>query len=224
MARAILCNGAPVLKLRLSAPIAAAWTADLEASSATALTGAVTISDGSNLWKGTVLQSGVVAGLSSATVVGGAGGLRKKVSAKSYVGVIARTVVNDILAEVGERLDTTAATAPALRVTLNHWTRVTSDDADGTAGAQLSSLLAAIGATWRVLPSGAVWIGSPKFPAAKPEGVFELDREPSRQRVHVALDALNLLPDSTVGSDRVGDVEYRVAESGIHATYWLEAA
>lgn len=224
MAKAIQCNGAPVLKMRLHAPIDAAWVADIEASANAPITGAATISDGTNLWKGTVLSSGVVAGLCTAIIVGGKGGLRKPASAKSYVGAIARSVVLDILNEAGESLARASQTASELLVVLEHWTRVAALDEQGTAGAQLASVLEHLGATWRVLPDGTIWIGSPSFRRSTPTGLFELDREPARGRVHVAIDGLDLLPDSLVKNDRVDAVEYRVDENGLVATYWLEAA
>lgn len=225
MARAISCNGATVLKLRLLAPIACAWVADLDAVSETAITGAVTVTDGVSPWKGTVLRSGVVAGVCSATIVGGKGGLRKELGSKSYVGGIARNIVNDILNESGETLARKAQTASELLQVLNHWTRIgTAPGAPVTAGEQLASVLEHVGATWRVLPDGTIWIGTPTFKAAKPTGLFEITREPARERVHVELDGLDLFPDTTVGTDRVGDVEYRVEDKGIRATYWLEAA
>lgn len=220
MATAIHVNGATVLKLRLRAPIAdRAWVADLEALSDTPITGAVTITDGRNPWKGTALESGVVAGVCSVAIVGGAGGLRKVVGAKSYVGVIARSIVTDILAAAKESLARAALTAPELRTVLPHWTRY-----EGSAGEQLSSVLEAVGATWRVTPAGTVWVGSPSFLPATPAGLFELDREPSRRRVHVALDALDLTPDATIAGERVGDVELVTDDSGLRGTYWLEAA
>jgi hypothetical protein len=225
MARAITCNGASVLTLRLLAPIAAAWVADVEASIDSVISGAVTLTDGDNAWQGTVLSSGTLAGICSMLIVGGKGGLQKELGAKSYVGTVARQVVQDIAADAGETLSQKALTAPALRSVLRHWTRVGNSDGEPmTAGAQLTSVLDAVGATWRVQPNGQIWIGSPSFVTSKPTGLMELHRDPARGRVHVELDALDLLPDTNVAGNRVGDVEYRVADAGIKATYWLEAA
>jgi hypothetical protein len=225
MSRSIACNGSTVLKLRLLAPIAAAWIADAESSSDTNITGAAKITDGTNEWKGTIIRSGVVAGVCSMLVVGGSGGLRKGARAQSYTGAGARQIVTDILNEAGEKPAQKALTAPALRTVLQHWTRLGNTAMRPvTYGEQLAHVLEHVGATWRVLPDGTIWIGSPTFVAAKPAGLVEIIREPAHERVNVELDGLDLLPDTSLKGDRVGDVEYRVDANGIKATYWLEAA
>jgi hypothetical protein len=224
---AIDVNGFTVTKLRINAPIASGtWSARVEALLEAPLSGAVTVSDGANPWRGTVVEAGVVQGLSSALVVGGAGGLRKKLPARSYVGVTARSVVQDILNAVGEQASRAALTSPQLRTVLPYWTRSgpAPDGMGGTAAEQLQAVLDAVGATWRVLASGQVWIGTPAFLRSAPTGFVELDREPTARRVHAALDALDLFPDTSVQNERVGDVEYRLEGSRLRATYWLEAA
>lgn len=225
MARSITLNGAPVLGMKLRSPLEGVWVADVSARAIDALSGKATISDGENEWIGKILTSGVVAEVCTAVGVGGSGGLRLPAPAKSYVGTIVRTVVLDILADAKETLSQRALTAPALRARIDHWTRAgNASTAASSAAEQLTLVLEAVDATWRVLPAGTVWVGAPAFNRATPDGLVELDREPARQRVHVALDALDLLPDSTVNGDRVGDVEYRVEGGDLRATYWLEAA
>ncbi len=221
MAAAIDCNGFTVLKMRLRAPIRGAWWARLDATVEAPITGAVAISDGTNTWRGTVTRSGVVLGVCSALIVGGAGKLGLPVPAKSYVGVPARLVVQDLLAAAGEQADSVSLTRSPLRTVLEHWTRAGDPS---TAGQELTSLLEHVGATWRVLPSGAVWMGAATFTTAKPAGLVERDRDPSAGRVFTTLDLLDLLPASTVGDENVGDVEYELDGSELRATHWLEAA
>lgn len=221
MAAPIDVNGKTVLKMRLHAPIREAWVARLTAASTENLVGAVTISDGTNRWAGTVVRSGVLFGVCSALIVGGSGHLSDIPTAKSYTGVTARSVVQDLLNAAGEVVDGNSLTRPALRTVLEHWTRA---GVDTTVGAELTAVLDAVGATWRVLPSGKIWIGTPTFPAAKPRGFLENTRSPDAARVHAQLDLLELLPDSSVNAERVGDVEYELGSSELRATYWLEAA
>lgn len=224
MAAAIDCNGFTVLKMRLRAPLAGAWWARLDATVEAAITGAVAISDGTNTWNGTVTRSGVVQGICSALIVGGAGKLGLPVPAKSYVGVPARLVVQDLLAAAGEQADGVSLTRSPFRTVLEHWTRIGDGPSPSTAGQELTRVLEHVGATWRLLPSGAVWMGEATFTPSTPAGLVERDRDPSAGRVFTTLDLLDLLPASVVGEENVGDVEYELDGSELRATHWLEAA
>jgi hypothetical protein len=227
MARSLSCGGLAVLKLRLRAPVFGVWVARVRAAGKTAVSGAVTLTDGTNSWKGTVVpgRSGVVTGVCSALIVGGAGKLGSKLPAKSYTGAQARLVVQDLLTAAGEQADGVGLTSPLLRTVLNFWTRSGGAGVrDSTAGEELTRVLEAVDATWRVKPSGAVWAGANAFPSSKPAGIVETDREPASGRVEVMLDGLDLVPATTVGNDRVGDVEYRTDGGALFATYWTEAA
>lgn len=226
MAAPIEANGKAVLAMRLRAPISGAWVARLQALTGEdePLSGSVTISDGTNRWTGTVVRTGAVLGVCTALVVGGAGKLGDEPAARSYVGVTARSVVQDLLADAGEAADGRAMTRPELRSVLEHWTRSGVGDHPTTFGAELTRVLEAVGLTWRVLPSGAIWMGLPTFRVATPRGLVERTRDPDAGRVHTTLDLLDLLPDSSVADERVGDVEYQLSSTELRATYWLKAA
>jgi hypothetical protein len=218
--RLITCNALPVLGLRLMLPRTGVWTAALELDAEEAVTGAVEILDEGVSYVGTVVSSGVLAGVCRAEVVGGAGGFRKDVPSRSYVGVTARTVLADLMAAVGERLDA-QATRTVLAAALPYWTR-----AAGRAGTAMQDLADALGASWRVLPGGNVWMGQELWSEAE-EGIggVEMDRDDGAGTVVLAPDTIGLAPGVTLEGRRVGRVEHFFArEAPLRTTFWVEAA
>lgn len=211
----VTLNAEAVFALRLTLPLRGRWTAELEVDSEADITGAVTLSDSQPgeqvTFQGAVHRGGVLVNTWRGLIVGGTGGLSKDVTAKHYREIDARTVISELLAEVGEALATTS-TATVLAKRLPFWTRLT-----GGAREALSAVCDAIGATWRVLPSGAVWIGVDTWPAAADQ--FQVDRDFPAGTVELAPDSINLLPGVTVDGLRVGRVEHCI-DDHLRTTVW----
>lgn len=119
------------------------------------ISGQVTVSWLGSELRGYVLRSRVSDGYCSAVIEGGTGGLTKTAGAKMYdLQITAAVVAQDILTEVGERLDPSSQLGAAL----SSWVRRRS-----TAAEQLSALCDAIGCVWRVQLDGSIWIGQDTY-------------------------------------------------------------
>lgn len=209
----------PVLAMRLTLPAMGRWTCSAELDGDEAPEGQVEIVQGDVRLSGTVYRAGVVAGTLRAIVVGGSGGIGRGIPARSYQGVTARAVVEDLLAAAGERLDS-MSTRDALTAALPYWTRT-----GGPAGSALSTLVQHLGLSWRMLPAGSVWVGRESWPSA-PEtfAATELDRDHTSQTVLLAPEGIGLFPGVTYRGDRVDRVEYVVTRDGpLRATYWIDS-
>jgi hypothetical protein len=138
---------------------------------------------------GTVARgnTGVVRGAAHVQVVGGAGGLRSTLPAAGYHNVPLSVPLRALLSDAGEELAPDADTA-ALATFLPRWARLAS-----AAARSMEALAGRVGLPWRVLPSGAVWLGAERWrPAA---GEYEvLEEEPLRRAVWLASDSPSVLP------------------------------
>lgn len=213
----LTANGYPVIELTLRMPLSGLWVASLDVASDEALEGSLTLAQaGSGVeLTGYVVSSGVVAGTCRLEAVGGAGGLVTDVEARSYQGVTARDVASELLAAVGETLDS-SSTRSTVTTSLPYWTR-----AAGRATTALSRLADALGARWRVRPSGAVWLGLDTFPEYVDEEALELDRDARAGSVLVGAESIGLVPGVTFRGDRVGRVEHYFSRSDpLRTVYW----
>lgn len=211
----------PVLSMRLTLPIVGAWVLTAELDGDQEPSGAIEVVQGDVRLAGTVVRAASIAGSVRLSAVGGAGGFRAELEARSYQGAAVRDVVSDLLSAAGERLDP-SGTREVLDATLPYWTRA--GGPGGRAGASLTRLTEHLGARWRVLPSGAVWVGRETWPAA-PEGyeALALDRDGSSDHVLLAPETIGLLPGVILRGDRVGRVEHTVdRDAPLRTTFWLD--
>jgi len=214
-------NGKDVLTALLSVPLGGTWRLDatVDAESAEGLTGDLTLSldEGRSTWRCRAYRSADAFGRVELRAVGGAGGLAKVLEGQSYRQVTARVVVADLLELAGEQLDPTAEEA-LLSTLLPHWTR----DA-GLCSQQLARVVDALGAGWRVLPNGKVWLGLETWPSAP---VFEYDvlrKLPADGRLELgAVQGYRLVPGQTFEGQRVGRVEHRVMPEAIRTSVWFD--
>lgn len=222
----ITANGHPVLAGSVHMPRTGCWHADLELDHDEPLSGAVVIDADGTTFRGTVTRGGALVGAASVRVAGGTGGLRQSVGAQAYVASSAETVIRDLLGAVGESLSATSNTALLAR-TLGHWHR-----AAGPAGTALSLVTRAVGATWRMLADGTVWVGVDTYPAQVFEHV-ELDPDPLLGTWTLQDDAWHLRPGVSIGgrrdqtgkivdARRVSRVEHSVGSRGRRTTYWVD--
>lgn len=161
----ITVNGASALRGEITIPRTGAWTANVSLprlSEAVAIAGPVTVAIGSVTLHGVVVRSGENVGEIWARLQGGAGGLGKPVSAKTYRGVPARLAISEMLTEAGETLSPTSD-ADVLATMLQFWSR-----RQQTAGMALASVLETLGRPgWRVLPDGSVRVGGDAWVASR---------------------------------------------------------
>lgn len=210
-------NGAPILRGVITLPLVGAWRAELEvqADDAAALTGDVTISVGTQTFRGVSVDVGDYAGRVKLRIVGGKGGLGKPTAAKYYASIPARVVAADALSEGGEALSTTSD-AGILGSVLPFWTRVA-----GTVAESLEQLVDELDATWRVLDDGTVWVGTDMWTEAKLGRAVVTGESPADARAELALDAHALRPGMAYGGKRVGEVEIRIAPDVVRTVAWF---
>jgi hypothetical protein len=184
---ALTCAGKAVTRGEVEVPRSGPWHADLWLDADTAPSGAVELVwDGApSPWRGFVVpgRAGVLTegGPVEVRVVGGAGGLGKRLPGQSYRSATARLIVEQLLAAAGERLDGSTATALLVRQ-LARWSR-----AAGTTGEQLDALAGQLGVSWRVLPGGKVWLGvPPTTPLSLPPEAVVVRRQPVLAQVELA--------------------------------------
>ncbi|RIH88416.1 hypothetical protein [Calidithermus roseus] len=87
-------------------------------------------------------------------LVGGSGGLSRDVPARHYGRVRATQVIEDLLAEVDERIGSVQTTA-----VLPNWYRQ-----EGVAYQALEALMVNLNRTWRMDNKGLVWVGEETWP------------------------------------------------------------
>jgi hypothetical protein len=215
---AITLAGGAVLALRFTLPVSGLRTATLEADIEEAVTGTVELEDGANVYQCAIVRSGLVSGVCRADVIGGRGGLLGKLTARSYQGLPARAVLSDVLAAAGETLDATS-TPSILATPIPYWTR-----GAVSGSTALDSLCDKLGARWRVLPNGNVWVGTESWPEADEElQPDQLDRDEAAGTVYLAPDDLTLSPGIVLDGRRVGRVEYSMTRnSPLRCDFWVE--
>lgn len=192
---------APVLDARVHMPRVGAWTLAARVEAATAPTGAVTFTGGGLTLSGTVVRARAWRGGVEALVVGGAGGLAKRLDPKDFRNATVKVVLQDTLGAAGEAL-ASSSDAGALAASLNAWVRVA-----GSAGATLAQLAELGAAAWRVLADGTIWFGPESWPElSTPAEIVEA--EPARARELVWTERLTLRPGVTFRSRKVERVEH----------------
>lgn len=202
------CNGFPVVRAVVQAPLGGRWVADLEVDTGEAIAGAAALSIGGVAWIGTVLRGGVDAGdVWHGRVVGGARGLDRPVTARSWNGLQpGRGLITDLLAEVGETLSD--ASTAEVDANLSRWSRF-----DMPADRALADLARSLGCTWRVTTEGTVWVGVETWPElVLPEGVEAeaLATDPRTGASVYSMPGAYVTPGSTFERRRVGGVVYRL--------------
>lgn len=158
------------------------WTGSLILAETPQLlpTGRISVSYFGLTFLGSVLRSGTSRdGVCEVVVAGGAGGLWKALPALMHDGnppvSLVLTGPQGILTATGETLSATS-TASVLQQSLAQWPRRA-----GEAGYLLDDVVREVGAAWRVLPDGEVWVGVDEF-----EQAYRLDKD--GRRVALAAD------------------------------------
>lgn len=143
-------------------------------------------------------------------MVGGAGGLQHEITPRNYAGGVTRvkTVVDDILRDCGETLSQESDQA-ILSKQIPAWQRTPS-----TGQRALDRIVAKVGATWRVVRDGTIWIGVDEWPEVEPDGVVE-DDDWGDGVIAVAPDAPTMVPGIVVRGQRVSEVVHRLLPSGL---------
>lgn len=215
------CDGLTVLEARVHLPLTGVWHAEvfLDSESVIETLGRATLSltDGALVLVGTVRRADVWRGRVRASLVGGAHGLIKTVSARSYLLVPARTIVTGILDDCGEKL-AASSDSTILGAVLPAWTR-----AGVSGGVTLAAIVDALGANWRMLPSGEVWIGVETWPASTMTDYVLIERRPEDASLLVAPERPTLLPGTMFEGGLVGRVVHHITPERTRTEVYFDA-
>jgi len=214
MTTAATANGLSVLEGEIHLPLRGAWFAELELDSADAAkaTGIVTIIAGDVKWVGRSIEVGSFVGRVKVSVVAGAAGLGKPTSPRFYHAIPARIVIEDLLAEGKETLSSSSEKSK-LDTLLPFWTRPAGSVTDG-----LENVLDEIGATWRFLPDGTVWVGTETWPTTSLANVVIEADSPQDSRLVFSSDTPSLITGVTFRDRKVARVEHRIGPGKTRTT------
>jgi len=207
--------GVPILSAQICEPRVGRWTADVEADTAEDITGSVTLTLGSVTLVGTVHRGGLDSGRWSGRIVGGTGGLSTTLNPKNYAGATLQHVVDDIIRESGETLDS-ASTSLIGHVTANwHRTR-------GPASHALQAVADELSVPWRVTRSGTVLLGAQTATALTTTEVQVLDRPESGALLVAPAGDPELRPGVLFGDRVISYVATLIGAGKIRQELWFD--
>jgi hypothetical protein len=215
-------NGAPVFQATIAFPRFGIWHADLAVADGTAPVGAVTLTfaTGAISWKGFAYRGGAPFETATVRVVGGAGGLATgmQLPAQAYGACPLQIPLNDILNAAGEKLSPNADPT-VLNAPLQAWTR-----GIGPAGTAIASLMTAVGASWRAMPDGTIWVGHETWPTSTVTTPTLLTDEPMHGQQDIYDDLPNVLPGTVLNGRQISYVQQIVREDHLRTEVLYEDA
>ncbi len=212
-------NGHRVLRAVLTLPRVGRWHADLVVDARDPLSGDVELAfgDGTMKFVGTVFRGDVFGDTLHCRIVAGKNGLAKPVGAKYYRGVPLRLPLADLVAEVGEVLSPRIDPA-VVDTLLPKWARTA-----GPASHALTALVEQAHASWRFMPSGALWVGKEQWNELDfPHQLLRDD--PKDGRFEIASDLPYLRPGQVFRGKRISAVTVTVDADKSRTEAWTEKA
>lgn len=217
-------NGHSVLEATVTLVRSGVWHADLvvdtEAPSDVAGVVALSLFDGQLALSGSPARPPQVwRGVTRLRLVAGAAGMGIIPGPQGYSDAPASLIVGDILNAAGEKLSSTSMNLSQRMA----WSRL----GDQSAGTCLGAIVDELGATWRMLADGTVWIGQESWPAWTVTDYQVTDAQPEDDRIEIVTGAPTLLPGMTftpsgLAGGNVGRVLYRVTSDAIRAEVFFE--
>ncbi len=163
-------------------------------------------------------RSGAWAGRVKLRVVGGSGGLSNTLSPRNYAGGTTRfkTVLDDILRDSGEVLSD-ESDSTFLNKKLDGWQRV-----ECTAEEALDLLCDNVGAEWRVLRDGKIWVGVDTWPEVEPAGTVK-EADWGDGVITVLPDFATLVPGIIVRRQQINQIVYYLSRKGLVADLYAKS-
>ena len=212
-------NGIPIAEATIHLPRSGVWHADLSVVTETPadVTGTIALS----IMGGQLLMNGssyapplTWRGVTRLRMAAGAAGLGTKLAAQGYSNAPASVIVGDVLNGAGETL---SSTSMSLGARMN-WCRLAPPEGGASAGTALRAIVLELGAVWRSLPDGTIWIGIESWPASELVDFDLIDAQPEDNRVQLGTSTPLLMPGTTLdvgdtlpgGGGNVGRVTYKI--------------
>lgn len=225
----LTANDAAVLEAYVSLPITGRWVAEIAIDSmdAAAIDNnqavEVKVVDGTFALTGTAVKerAGEFLSVVKYRIVGGANKLATPVTPRFYGnGVRASDVINNLIADVGERLSSTVDRS-LLVTQLAAWTT-----AQTNFHSALVSLLEKLGddINYRYLTDGTIWIGRETW-AENTDDYSLMSYAPNTNIAVLGIDQPSYLPGQKItGLGRANYIQYAIEPSTVRATIWLDAS
>ncbi len=213
-------NGVPCVRGRLILPLRGVWVADVVAEDESSqgkfpLPGSsVSVTFGTQSFSGTVRRSSSPFGTIFARLVGGSGGLPKRLEGKSYQSTTARNVINDLLSDCGEQLAPNSDRT-ILGQALPAWVRIAAPA--WQALAVMMRWLNPTG-TWRILPNGQVWVGIDTYPQTTMQSAELLGYSPQNLEAEIFSDTPSILPGQSYLGGEVSKVTHWAEPGSVKST------
>lgn len=186
-------------------------------------TGKVTLVWFGTSFSGYSIRSGDNEGRYSCLVVGGNGGFWKTVPSKMYdYRVKANLPLTEILSSVGEKLSSKSTPSILTRELVN-WPRLTQrcDEC-------LNVITDQIGAIWRVLPDGTVFVGTDSWKSAPAFDHSLQWRDPTWSSATFITQSVGILPGQRwptntlpISNKKVSCVKYQISPDNFYMTAWF---
>lgn len=220
MAALVTLSGRDVLDCTVVLPRIGVWYAHVMLAELEPFDGQrATLQFGPNLQlTGAVRRSGSADGVGVLILIGGAGGLYRFTRTQAYRQAPLRLPLNDLLASAEETLSGTADPS-LLNTELAQWA-VTSQPVAHA----LSQLMEFIGADWRVLPDGTVWIGQDSWEDTPSFNFLGLAERPAENSLLVYSAEPAVLPGQTFQGRHVSAVHHTLRDDDLESVVYLEAA
>lgn len=204
-------NGFGVLEATIVLSLRGNWRAEIVASTDEAdVTGTAELVDDDLLYVGTVARGGLDHERWRGTIVGGAGKLTGPCLPRPYRETTAGIVLADLMAETGERLSPLSDPV-VLAYVLPQWFRF------GNVEDAIEELVVdKIGANWRVLRDGTIWVGTDTFPQRSYDVVIE-DRDDQQKKLVAAAETTLIEPGVVFEGRQIVEVTHRITEAGLRS-------
>lgn len=225
----VTINGVTVLNGTVLMPLVGIWTADLVIDqpngqgfdAGTKVT--ISSADGFEL-SGVVApdRTGDFLDAVHVRVLGGAGGMAKTATPRSYVqpSAFVRDVLSGLARDSGETISDTISSNIG-QTNLIAWAT--------TAVPVTQALLSLIeivspGSNWRILANGSLWLGAESWPASNT--TFEiLTENPAERSFQLGVETLSIVPGvSLSGVGNVNQVQHQLSADAIRSVVWTDVA
>jgi hypothetical protein len=212
-------NSLPVIAGSLVLPRIGVWIAEIELATDEASdveAGKVaSLSLGGTTLTGTIYRGGVNGGKARALVLGGGSRLGRGLSSKFYDQPTIKILMLDICNETSEALDG-SSDAGTLAFQVPRWHR-----GKESAGTCIARVVEQAGASWRVLSTGAIWVGPEGWPAYAGATLLQSE-DHSRASAELIADTPDVRPGQLFEGRKVGRVRYQFSADQTSTTAWFE--
>jgi hypothetical protein len=224
----VTINDVGIISGTILRPLVGVWTADLvidqsDASSFTAGTKVTIKSENGYSLSGTVAEnrSGAFLDAVYVRVLGGAGGMGKASSARSYVqpGAFVRDVLNGLCADSGETLSSTVD-ASFLGTNLTAWSVIGGNLVMRNLRALLDIVAPSL--SWRILSDGTLWIGAESWTQVTTD--FQvMHQDPSDGSFHLGIESPFVVPGTSLPDvGNVGMVQDDIESGSLRSRVWVD--